>query len=499
MAINTYAAIDVGSNVLAMKIFEISKAHGIVEITHIRHKLSLGSEVFANGLVSYKTISEMCRILKDFKNIMKEYNVTSYHAYGTDALREASNRLVVLDQIKLQADIRIRILSNSEERFLYYRAIFMKEQIFSDLVDEGALIVDISAGSVQFSIFDTDTLAFTQKLKLGASRISELLHSLEPEVSSYYELISEYMEKDLTTFHSMYLADKKISHIVTVGTKIPEIRHSLLKSDKGFTGMISRKDYSKLNFSGILGNEPPEQVIPTLLLLRKIASLTKCDDLYLSETDLCDCMAAEYAVKKERIGVNHDFTEDIIATAKNIARRYGVDMNHVDNVSYFATEIYDSIRKLHGLGKRERLLLQIGVILHSCGAYINMGQTRENSYKIIMSTEIIGISHKERVIVANIIRYNNDHFPMYEEIEDEITRDEYITIVKLCSLMRLANVLDKSNTQKIKRVSVTLHENSLLIAAYTIEDITLEIGLFQQKANVFEEVFGIRPVLKKKK
>lgn len=499
MAINTYAAIDVGSSVLAMKIFEISKTHGIVEITHIRHELSLGSEVFANGLVSYKTISEMCRILKDFKNIMNEYKVVSYHAYGTDALREASNRLVVLDQIKLQADIRIRILSNSEERFLYYRAIFMKEKIFNDLADEGALIVDISAGSVQFSIFDKDTLAFTQKLKLGASRISEILHSLEPEVSSYYELISEYMEKDLTTFYSMYLADKKISHIITAGTKIPELRHSLMKSDKGSTGIISRKEYSKLNYSAILGNEPPELVIPTLLLLRKIASLTKCDDLYLSETDLCDCIAAEYAVKKERINTNHDFTKDIIATAKNIALRYGVDMNHVDNVSYFATEIYDSIRKLHGLGKRERLLLQIGVILHSCGAYINMSQTRENSYKIIMSTEIIGISHKERVIIANIVRYNNEYFPMYEEIEDEITRDDYITIVKLCSLLRLANVLDKSNTQKIKRVSVTLHENSLLIAAYTIEDITLEIGLFHQKANVFEEVFGIRPVLKKKK
>lgn len=499
MAITTFAAIDVGSSELAMKIFEISKAHGVVEVTHIRHKLSLGKEIFANGQISYKTMSEICRVLGEFKKIMKEYRVSTYHAYGTDALRESSNKLVVLDQIKLQADIRIRILSNSEERFLYYKAIYMKEKSFSDMIEEGALIVDLGAGSVQLSLFHEGTLAFTQNLKLGASRISELLHTLEPETFSYHELISEYMDKDLNSFCHMYLPNTKIHHIIAVGTKIPEIKHRFMELEKGFTGLITRKEFSKINLSDFLKTEQSELIIPSLLLFRKIASLTKCDDIYMSATDLCDSMAAEFAEKKEHLGSKHDFTQDILATAKNIALRYRVNMDHVDNVSYLATEIFDSIRKLHGLGRRERLLLQIGVILHSCGAFINMRQTRENSYKIIMSTEIIGISHKERVIVANIVRYNSEYFPAYEEIENEITRDDYIIIVKLCALLRLANVLDKSNTQKIKRVGVSLHDNSLMIAAYTMADITLEIGLFHQKANVFEEVFGIRPVLQKRR
>ena len=115
MAITTFAAIDVGSSELAMKLFEVSKAHGIVEITHLRHKLSLGTEIFETGEISYKTISEICRVLRDFKKIMKEYEVSVCHAFGTEAIREASNRLVVLDQIKLQTDVKVRILSNSHE------------------------------------------------------------------------------------------------------------------------------------------------------------------------------------------------------------------------------------------------------------------------------------------------------------------------------------------------------------------------------------------------
>ncbi len=306
------------------------------------------------------------------------------------------------------------------------------------------------------------------------------------------------MNKDLTEFCRMYLDNQKIPHIITVGDQIPEIKQLLKEKYADFTGLMSQKELANINSTFLPGIERNEAMAPTILLLNKIAALTKCEDIYMSAIDLCDSMVAEYAERKERINSGHDFTKDILTTSKNIALRYHTDMKHVENVTYLALEIFDSIRKLHGLGKRERLLLQIGVILHSCGAYVNMEQTRENSYKIIMSTEIIGISHKERVIVANILRYNSEYFPPFEEIGDDISREEYITIVKLCAILKLANVLDKSNSQKIRQVGVTLQDSSLLIVAYTMADITLEKGLFHRKADVFEEAFGIRPVLKKK-
>lgn len=174
-------------------------------------------------------------------------------------------------------------------------------------------------------------------------------------------------------------------------------------------------------------------------------------------------------------------------------------MNHIENVETLALQIFDRIRKLHGLGKRERLLLQLGVILHNCGAYINEIRSRECSYRILLSTEIIGISHKERLIVANMIRYNDASFPRYEDLEDDFTREEYITIVKLNAILKTANVLDKSNRQKIKHVGVTLKDGILTITADTMADITLEKGLFHQKADVFEEVFGIRPRIRQKR
>ena len=95
----TFAAIDVGSYELAMKVFEISAKNGIKEIDHIRHRIDLGSDTFANGKISNERIDELCRVLRDYGEIMKGYRVDSYKAYGTSAIRETDNTMIVLDQI----------------------------------------------------------------------------------------------------------------------------------------------------------------------------------------------------------------------------------------------------------------------------------------------------------------------------------------------------------------------------------------------------------------
>ena len=70
MAVKTFAAIDVGSYELAMKIFEISPKVGLKEIDHIRHKIELGTESYGQGKISIERVNELCDVLGDFKNIM---------------------------------------------------------------------------------------------------------------------------------------------------------------------------------------------------------------------------------------------------------------------------------------------------------------------------------------------------------------------------------------------------------------------------------------------
>jgi exopolyphosphatase/guanosine-5'-triphosphate,3'-diphosphate pyrophosphatase len=509
MPITTFATIDVGSNELSMKIFEISKKTGMKELDYVRHTIELGSDTYTYGKISHELVVELCDVLVMFSQKMKEYHVVDYYACATSAIREASNYIMILDQIKLSSNITVKVLSNSEQRFLCYKSIALREKEFDRIIEKGTAIVDIGAGSIQISLFDKKSLVTTQNIKLGSLRIRELLSDMENKAVNYYNLISEYIDTDMLTFKNLFLDDHKIKTIIAVGDYAGEIiRYGDFTPS---TDSITREDFENI-YSSLLRN-PIDQIskklnlqkeqtvllLPTSMIYHKMFRETKAEHMWFPGTTLCDAMAAEYAEKKDKLVPAHNFIDDIIAASKNIANRYQCNIIHTENVEYIALSVFDRIKKLHGLGKRERLLLQIAVILHDCGKFINMNDVSNNSYNIIMSTEIIGISHLEREMIANMVKYCVVDLPSYSDKSISFSKDTYIKISKLSAIIKIANAMDKSHKQKFSDIKITYHDNQLIITANTLKDITLEMGLFESKADYFEEVYGIRPVLKQKR
>ena len=75
MAYQMFAAINVGSNDISMKIFEITSKWGFKEVDSITTILELGSDTYRLGYVSNEKINELCNCLTRFKLKMKEYKV----------------------------------------------------------------------------------------------------------------------------------------------------------------------------------------------------------------------------------------------------------------------------------------------------------------------------------------------------------------------------------------------------------------------------------------
>lgn len=209
----TFAAIDVGSFELSMKIFEISSQTGMREIDHIRHHIDLGTDTYAVGKISYARVDELCRYLNEFMKIMKSYKVSQYRAYGTSAIRETENTTIILDQVEQRTGIHIEVLSNSEQRFLDYKSIAFKGEVFNRFIEKGTAIVDIGGGSIQLSLFDKDTLMVTQNLRLGVLRLRDYLNHLDVGRPQYETLIGELVNSQLGVFKKLYLKDKQLSLI----------------------------------------------------------------------------------------------------------------------------------------------------------------------------------------------------------------------------------------------------------------------------------------------
>lgn len=519
MAIRTFAAIDIGSFELDMGIYEISGKNGIREVDHLRHSLALGKDTYNDGKISYPLVEELCEVLNRFGQVMKTYRVEDYRAYASSALREAKNSQIVLDQIHVRTGLRVMAISNSELRFKSYKAVAAKDEEFGKCIKTGAAIIDVGFGSTQISLFDKEVLFSTQNLLLGALRLSELAAHWRVDYRTIPDIIAEMVKYELHAFKKMHLKDRRIqtliatgetmNYMVKRGMKENKKKYFTAEEFKDFCEYLCRMSVDDIEDEFEISREYASILMPTAVLYKTILEMTGAEYLWTPGITLCDGIAAEYAHEKRLVRFRHDFEGDILSTVHHMAKRYKCNADHTKEVERIADAVFGAMKKYHGMGERERLLLRLAAILHDCGKFVNITKGTESSYQIIMATEIIGISHLEREILANVVRYNIQEYA-YDEVKLTTDLSQYegqgntrreltILIAKLTAILRLANSLDRSHKQKLKDCRVAVRGGRLVITTAYEDSLVLEKYSLDMKADFFEEVFGIRPELSQKR
>ncbi len=508
MAITTFGAIYIGSYEVSLKIFELSQRKQLRTVDHIRSRVELGKDVFASRSIGYELVEELCLILKEFRKIMDGYRVDDYQAYASVALHHVSNELFVLDQIWLRTKIRVQILSNSERRFIGYKALAFRPE-FEEMIKESAALVDVGGGSMQITLFRKGKAVTTQHIELGIMRIKERLSGIEAMVAHYEKQIQEMVDKELESFKHLYLSGKDTKYIILLGDYIGDItkgverkkedgtieQERFLKKLKKFRKKSAAEESQELDIS----NEDDPLMIPSAVLYKRTVEEINAEYVWLPGADISDGIAYDYAQSHKILKPEHNFEEDILSAAKALAQRYESYSKHTEALLETSLAIFDAMKNVHGLAKRDRLLLQAAVILHDCGKYISLVNQAECSYQIIMASEIIGMTHLEREIVASAVKYNSNPLASYEELADKMNQDSYMAVAKLAAILKIANALDRSHKQKFRNVKAALKDRQLLITVEAKESLVLERGLFSVYADAFERIFSVKPCIREKR
>ena len=90
-------------------------------------------DILSKGMILPETVDKLCRILNDMKRTIEGYKVDAFSVVAGPNIRQASNDLVVLEQIKMRTGFSPIVLSNSEQRFLGYQAVASTENFDSFL------------------------------------------------------------------------------------------------------------------------------------------------------------------------------------------------------------------------------------------------------------------------------------------------------------------------------------------------------------------------------
>ena len=283
MAVTTFAAIDISSYEITMKIFEFSKKGGFRTVDDIRYRLNLGVGVYSGGTMEVDKVDTICEVLNDFKRIMAEYGVKDYRACTTSVFREMKNPLIIIEQIFRRTGIHVEVLSNAEQHFLGYKSIAAIENGFKKMIQKGTAILDVGGGNLQISLFDKDALVTTQSLKMGSVRIRQRLKELEKTNTNYAQLVEEFIRNDLTGFKRLYLKDREIKNLILMGDFLTETIFREERQDN----IITRAEFEKRYENTVYKTETslseemdidPEYaalIVPTMVKILWIFSMQK--------------------------------------------------------------------------------------------------------------------------------------------------------------------------------------------------------------------------------
>lgn len=505
MSTNWFAAITVGSQNAILKIIDMRKQ---TVLEYIKAEVSIGTDIFNRGKIGLETVEETSVALEGFVSRMEEYDITESRAVAVSAIKEASNAEYVREQIRLQTGLELEWLSNSEERFLHSQAAANGTPNFNELIKEGTMLIDIGTGSIQLTVYDEGNFMFSRNIKLGPLRVRELLAELKERTSNFADLLEDFIFSKIRDYAQFAPKDVSYKHFILIGTDLLFFKRAFWeKAEDKIT-----EAYFEALYAHIL--ETPEkvlakkyelsfdsisQLLPSAMLLKELLKVTKAEEILLSDVELVDGILVAEMIRRKSLTLTHDFTQDIVTSARNIALRYMTDQKHAEAVEKFAIHLFDQLKSIHGLSKRERLLLQIAAILQDIGSYIDMNNHYVHSEYIILATEILGLSTEELEMVGAIARYHSTETPSLNLHHfEKLPTESRLTTAKLTAILRLADSLDDSHQQKVTKISISLKKEQVLISVWADDDLMLEKWTFAEKSGFFEEVYGIKPHLKEK-
>ena len=401
------AAIDIGSHSLKMKIAQINQNRDIKTIEDLRNPIPLGIDTFTNGFIRYESVREVCRILEGYRRVLQDYGVERYQVVATNAIREAKNKNFIVDQIQRKTGFSLKVLDASMARFLAYKAIRNNLENYAQIRQEGAFLLSIGAGSSEISVYKNNQLLFSQSIRIGSLRIREILSVLQKKTLDFYQVLEEYVTSVLDVFELGRQLDE-VKHFIAIGGEIANISRVCNRNKPEKLNTIDKLDYLNLyqelvlrsvnRFSSPITGQPnsnrkyffinnpevdlvktyhiPQDMVdlflPSMIIYKRFLELSKADFIRLPLISFRDGILQNLLEKRFPISGPTYYREDIISSAWYLAHRYCCDIAHIKDVNDKALKLFDQLKKIHGLGPRERLLLEIAAILHDTGKYIGL-------------------------------------------------------------------------------------------------------------------------------
>jgi exopolyphosphatase/guanosine-5'-triphosphate,3'-diphosphate pyrophosphatase len=498
------AVVDMGAAAIRVVVAEALPGQPIRILEEASRGVLLGKDTFTHGRLGAATVEATLKALEGFRRIMDTYGVVRYRAVATSAVREAQNRDAFLDRVRLRTGIEVEIIDGSEENRLTYMAVREKLRGHEALVGGDSLLVEVGGGSADISFLRKGEPTQSGTYALGSIRMRQNLASWHGSHEQRMRLLRRHIHNVVEDIRrEMPLREAR--HFIALGGDVRFAAAQIIspQDTEATIRMIPREPF--LAFCDEVAGNDVEQVVeryrlpqadaetlvPGLLAYRELLVETAAESILVPDASLRAGLLLD-VTGTEEYGIEH-FRKQVLASAAALGDKYRYDAPHARNVAQLATRLFDELRAEHGLGDRDRLLLEVAALLHDVGIYVSLRAHHKHSQYLISVSEIFGLSQDDMGVISNVARYHRRAMPQKSHLPYmALDRDTRVVVNKLSGLLRVANALDADHLQKVRDVRVVAEEGSLVLEVDGAGDLTMERLASLSRADLLTEVVGRR-------
>src|SRR5262245_30336730 len=497
------AVLDMGASAIRLVIAEIAASKSIRTIEEASRGVLLGRDTFSSsGMIRSGTIDAALAALDSFRRIIDGYGVIQVRAVATSAVREARNVDVFLDRIQRRTGIAFAIIDEAEESRLAFLAVKQALGRRAPLRTSWTLVTEVGGGSTSLTLLHQGAPNRSAVYPLGAVRLRQQLNlgrlSHEVQLALLKRTVANVIE-EIRIDHPL----RRVTHMVAIGGDVRFAASQILEAavDDGvreiprdtflaFCDSIERLDEEQLVDRFRLPAVEASALVPSLLVYRTLLSETGAKRLVVSDASLRTGLLLDLADPVARSAAG-EFEAQVLGSAEAVGGKYRFDRAHGLHVAALSVQMFDLLRDDHGLGDRERLLLQVAALVHDIGVYVSLRAHHKHSLYLLAASQIFGLSNDETAIVANVARYHRRGLPQKSHLPYvSLDRQDRLLVDKLAAILRVANALDAEHLQKVTALRLERRGRSWILEIDGNGDLTMEQLAATARADMFNDTFG---------
>ena len=501
------AVLEIGSTGIRLLVAEVFPDGRWQPLDRASRPVALGRDVFTTGQVSRESFLECVSLLKNFLEFLRGWSISDkdVHVIATSALREARNRDVFVDRVRKETGLIPNIVEGLEENRLMYLAVrFAIKNDWPLFWRANSMVLEIGGGSTEIMLLRRGQMVAAHSLKLGTLLIDQASRFGSSTLQERYlneriKNTSDFLSSELDLAHvRTFVVAGFVAGIAAaqVGRNLNE--HCWIVTRDAFTDFVRKVQYYTLEECMEKLHMPfweAEAFLPGILVNKLLLDRTGAAQVVVPRVTIREGFLIDLAQGVDSV-LQEEFFSQIFASAVSLGRKYKIDEPHCRHVASLCMTIFDSLVKEHGMSRRERMVLEVAAMVHEIGMFVKASNHNLHGQYIIANSDIFGLKREELDIIGNVTRYHRGTPPSSDDIDYiALQREERILVLKMVSILRVADALDRGHSQKVNLKAVEKKSETIVLHTEGARDLSLEVMGLNEKGGLFQEVFGYKIVV----